>query len=131
MDTNNNNRMKPNNGGIKFNLNWFYALILVILGILYITNQDGGVKKNITYTEFQNYVEKGYVSKIVAYNDNSLDVYIKPEFAPEVLKTDAANIGRSPMVNTRIGSTQSLEEFLKESKEANAELKDISIDYQE
>ena len=63
--------MKPNNGGIKFNLNWFYALILVILGILYITNQDGGVKKNITYTEFQNYVEKGYVNKIVAYNDNS------------------------------------------------------------
>ena len=109
MNTNNNR--KPSGGAPKFNLNWFYALILVILGILYITNQDGGVKKSITYTEFQTYVEKGYVNKIVAYNDNSLDVYIKPEFAPEVLKTDAANIGRSPMVNTRIGSTQSLEEF--------------------
>ena len=120
-DTNNNR--KPSGGAPKFNLNWFYALILVILGILYITNQDGGVKKSITYTEFQTYVEKGYVNKIVAYNDNSLDVYIKPEFAPEVLKTDAANIGRSPMVNTRIGSTQSLEEFLKETKTANPELK--------
>ena len=129
MNTNNNR--KPSGGAPKFNLNWFYALILVILGILYITNQDGGVKKSITYTEFQTYVEKGYVNKIVAYNDNSLDVYIKPEFAPEVLKTDAANIGRSPMVNTRIGSTQSLEEFLKETKTANPELKDITIDYQE
>lgn len=129
MNTNNNR--KPSSGAPKFNLNWFYALILVILGILYITNQDGGVKKSITYTEFQTYVEKGYVNKIVAYNDNSLDVYIKPEFAPEVLKTDAANIGRSPMVNTRIGSTQSLEEFLKETKTANPELKDITIDYQE
>ena len=123
--------MKPNGGVPKFNLNWFYALILVILGVLYFTNQDGGLKKSITYTEFQNYVEKGYVNKIVAYNDNSLDVYIKPEFAPEVLKTDAAKIGRSPMVNTRIGSTQSLEEFLKEEKEKNPELKKISIDYQE
>ena len=83
MNTNNNR--KPSGGAPKFNLNWFYALILVILGILYITNQDGGVKKSITYTEFQTYVEKGYVNKIVAYNDNSLDVYIKPEFAPEVL----------------------------------------------
>lgn len=130
MSTNNSN-MKPNSGAPRFNLNWFYALILVILGVLYFTNQDGGVKKSITYTEFQNYVEKGYVNKIVAYNDNSLDVYIKPEFAPEVLKTEAAKIGRSPMVNTRIGSTQSLEEFLKEGKEKNPELRNISIDYQE
>ena len=37
MNTNNNR--KPSGGAPKFNLNWFYALILVILGILYITNQ--------------------------------------------------------------------------------------------
>lgn len=54
----NNTNPKANNGGPKFNLNWFYALIIVILGILYLTNQDGGIKKSITYTEFQNYVEK-------------------------------------------------------------------------
>ena len=129
MNTNNNR--KPGGVAPKFNLNWFYALILVILGILYITNQDGGIKKEINYTEFRTYVEKGYVNKIVAYNDNSLDVYIKPEFAPEVLKTDATNIGRSPMVTTRIGSTQSLEDFLKEAKTAHPELKDIVLDYQE
>ena len=127
----NNTNPKANNGGPKFNLNWFYALIIVILGILYLTNQDGGIKKSITYTEFQNYVEKGYVNKIVAYNDNSLDVYIKPEHAPEVLKIPVEKIGRSPMVNTRIGSTDSLEEFLKEEKANHPDRADITIDYQE
>lgn len=126
----NNNKMKPNGGAPKFSLNWFYALILVVLGVLYITNQDGGMTKSIIYTEFQNYVQKGYVNKIVSYNDNSLDVYIKPEFAPEVFKTDASKIGRNPVVNTRVGSTESLEEFLKEEKAKNPNL-NISLDYQE
>lgn len=126
----NNNKMKPNGGTPKFSLNWFYALILVVLGVLYITNQDGGMTKSIIYTEFQNYVQKGYVNKIVSYNDNSLDVYIKPEFAPEVFKTDASKIGRNPVVNTRVGSTESLEEFLKEEKAKNPNL-NISLDYQE
>ena len=79
----NNNAPRPNTGGTpKFNLNWLYALIILVLGILYFTTQDGGISKSITYTEFKGYVQKGYVTKIVSYNDNSLDVYIKPEFAP-------------------------------------------------
>lgn len=127
----NNNAPRPNTGGTpKFNLNWLYALIILVLGILYFTKQDGGMSKSITYTEFKGYVQKGYVTKIVSYNDNSLDVYIKPEFAPEVFKTDAKKIGRSPMVTTRIGSTDSLEKFLEEEETKNPQNK-IGVDYQE
>ena len=127
----NNNAPKPNAGGTpKFNLNWLYALIILVLGILYFTKQDGGISKSITYTEFKGYVQKGYVTKIVSYNDNSLDVYIKPEFAPEVFKTNAQKIGRSPMVTTRIGSTDSLEKFLEEEETKNPQNK-IGVDYQE
>lgn len=127
----NNNAPRPNTGGTpKFNLNWLYALIILVLGILYFTKQDGGMSKSITYTEFKGYVQKGYVTKIVSYNDNSLDVYIKPEFAPEVFKTDAKKIGRSPMVTTRIGSTDSLEKFLVEEETKNPQNK-IGVDYQE
>lgn len=127
----NNNAPKPNTGGTpKFNLNWLYALIILVLGILYFTKQDGGISKSITYTEFKGYVQKGYVTKIVSYNDNSLDVYIKPEFAPEVFKTNAQKIGRSPMVTTRIGSTDSLEKFLEEEETKNPQNK-IGVDYQE
>ena len=127
----NNNAPRPNTGGTpKFNLNWLYALIILVLGILYFTKQDGGISKSITYTEFKGYVQKGYVTKIVSYNDNSLDVYIKPEFAPEVFKTNAQKIGRSPMVTTRIGSTDSLEKFLEEEETKNPQNK-IGVDYQE
>lgn len=130
MSANNNNTPKPNNGGIKFNLNWLYAFIIAILGVLILTNQDDGMQKNITYTEFQNYVDKGYVKKINAYSDNSLEVFIKPEFAPEVFKTNVKQIGRNPKVTTRVGSATSLDDYLKEYKEKNPENK-INIEYKE
>lgn len=109
-------------------MNWLYALIIVVLAILYITNQDGGVSKSINYTEFKDYVAKGYVSKVDVYNDQSVDVYLKPEFAPEVFKTDADKIGRSPMVTTRIGTTDSVEKLLDDAKKADPK-NDVSIEY--
>lgn len=126
----NNNKQQPKGGMPRFSLNWFYALLIIVLGVLYFTNEDGGMSKSITYTEFEDYVEKGYVTKIVSYNDNSMDVYIKPEYAPEVFKTDADKIGRSPMVTTRIGSSDSVEKLLKEQEVSHPEYK-IGLEYKE
>ena len=40
----------------KFNLNWLYMIIAMMLLGLYLTNESGTATKNISYDEFQQYV---------------------------------------------------------------------------
>ena len=64
-----NNSKKPNNkvNMPKFNLNWMYMIIALMLLGLYFANGSSSVSKNISYDEFQQYVRDGYVSKVIGY----------------------------------------------------------------
>ena len=73
--------------------------------ILYFSNQEGGIDKQITYTEFKDMINKGYANKIIAYDDNTVEMYIKPEFVKDVFKNDYKKVGRNPALNVEIGST--------------------------
>lgn len=104
----------------KFNLNWLYLVIMMMLGALYFTNQGGVASKNINYTEFKDYVAKGYANKIIAYDDNSVELYLKPEYIKEVFKADADKTGKNPVLNVEVGSMDTLDKFLeKETEEGN------------
>ena len=97
----------------KFNLNWLYMLIaLMLLGLLW-ANQGSSVSKNIPYDEFQSYVENGYISKVVGYDDNSVEVYIKPQYIGKVFKQDSTKVGRNPMITTEVPSRDKLDEYLE------------------
>ena len=52
-----NNSKKPNNkvNMPKFNLNWMYMIIALMLLGLYFDNGSSSVTKNISYDEFQQY----------------------------------------------------------------------------
>ena len=73
----------------KFNLNWLYMLIAMALLGLYLTNESTTPTKDLSYDEFQQYVRNGYVSKVVGYDDNSIEVYIKPQHVADVFKEDS------------------------------------------
>ena len=45
-ETNNNNKPKINMP--RFNLSWLYVIIAMSFGILYFSNQEGGIDKQIT-----------------------------------------------------------------------------------
>lgn len=119
MDNNKKTNNKVNMP--KFNLNWLYLVIMIMLAALYFTNQGGTVgSKNINYTEFKDYVSKGYANKIIAYDDNSVELYLKPEYIKEVFKADSGKIGKNPVLNVEIGSMDMLDKFLeKETEEGN------------
>ena len=51
----------------RFNLSWLYVIIAMSFAILYFSNQEGGIDKQITYTEFKDMINKGYANKIIAY----------------------------------------------------------------
>jgi cell division protease FtsH len=112
---NNNNNNKMNMP--KFNLNWLYFIILATLLGLYLTNSDSSTNKEVSYNQFQAYVDSGYVSRIVGYDDNSVEFYIKPQYVGTVFGKDSTKVGRNAMVTTESPSRESLDNFLQREKE--------------
>jgi cell division protease FtsH len=114
-ETNNN---KPKMNMPRFNLSWLYMFIAMTIAYLYFTSDDNaGVNRELTYTEFKDMVTKGYASKIIAYNDNTVDLFIKPEHVKDVFKDDYKKVGRSPSVHVEVGSIDSLDKFLEKAQE--------------
>ena len=102
----------------RFNLSWLYMFIAMTIAYLYFTSDDNaGVNRELTYTEFKDMVTKGYASKIIAYNDNTVDLFIKPEHVKDVFKDDYKKVGRSPSVHVEVGSIDSLDKFLEKAQE--------------
>ncbi|WP_299233297.1 ATP-dependent zinc metalloprotease FtsH [uncultured Bacteroides sp.] len=98
------------------NLSWLYIIIAMTMAFLYITSDEGSMSKEITYTEFKDMVKKGYADKIIAYDNNSVEMYIKPENIVDVFKKDAPKVGKSPSVKIQVGSMESLDKFLDEEQ---------------
>ena len=119
MDNNNNNaNKKPNKVNMpKFNLNWLYMIIAMMLLGLYITNENSTGIKSVSYDEFQQYVRDGYMSKIIGYDDNSVEAYIKPQYVKNVFQTDSSKVGKNPMITTEAPSRESLGNFLQKEKD--------------
>ena len=100
----------------KFNMNWLYILIIVGLMVAYLsggTNSLGGsATQEATYTQFKQYVEKGYVLSVVANKtENTLKLYINPKYSREVYKTSAKNLGTNPYVEVQFGSVDEVDRF--------------------
>ena len=115
--SNRNNRNKMP----RFNLSWLYVVIAVALGYLFFTGNDGeggGASKNVTYTEFKQYVELGYANKIVANkNEGTVRMFVKPEHIRDVFKTGVEQAGKQPFVQAEVPSADKLDEFITQQQE--------------
>ena len=112
------NYNKPKSNMPRFNLSWLYMFIAMTIAYLYFTSDDStSIDRQLTYTEFKNMVNKGYASKIIAYNDNTVDMFIKPEYVKEVFKDDYKKVGRSPSMQVEVGSIDALDSFLEKAQE--------------
>lgn len=112
----NNNSNKSKINVPKPNLSWLYILIALAIAFLYITSDEGSMSKEITYTEFKDMVKKGYADKIIAYDNNSVEMYIKTENIVDVFKKEATKVGKTPSVRVQVGSMDSLDKFLDEEQ---------------
>ncbi|MBP3774419.1 MAG: ATP-dependent zinc metalloprotease FtsH [Bacteroidaceae bacterium] len=104
----------------RFNLNWLYAIIILVLAyLLYTGNQAGGsYRKNVSYTEFKQYVEKGYADRItVNKGKGNVEMYVKKEHVGKIFG-GASAAGESPCVVADIPSVDNVDNFLSEQQEA-------------
>ena len=85
--------MDNQNDKPRFNLSWIYIIVAVALGYLFMTNDSGGAKegayRKATYSEFQDYVDKGWCSRIVVnQKEGELRMYVEPEHTRDIFKRD-------------------------------------------
>ena len=113
----NNKKQKP-----RFSLTWLYIIIAVVLGLMYF-NGEGGMAtgdeiKQATYSEFKEYVDRGYASRIEVMKDQgSLKMYVKGEHIRDVFPKHKKGSTVEPYVVVEFGSVDKLEEFIDKKQE--------------
>ena len=121
MEEQNNNKNKNRNKTPRFTFSWVYVIIAIALGYFFFTSGDettGGSSKNVTYTEFKQYVEQGYANKIVASKDEgTVKMFVKPEHIRDVFKAGVKQTGKQPYVQAEFPSADKLDEFVTSQQE--------------
>ena len=124
----------PNNQPPKFRFNmyWLYGAIAVFLIAITFINEESP-KKDVPYSNFQEYVEKGYVEKIVVItNKNEADVSLKDD--PQAIKIVLGEGGeklypKKPQLTVRIPSPEKLDDFITANSAKTG--KKIDVRYEE
>ena len=119
--SNNFNNLGRGNGPKmpRFNMNWLYTIILIALIALFFSGGGealgGSAAKEASYTEFKQYVDKGYVLSVVANKtESTLKIYINPKYTRDVYKMSAQNVGPNPYVKVRFGSIDEMDKYVNE-----------------
>ena len=104
----------------RFNMNWIYGIVILLLAFLYITSgrDSSSVKTETSYSDFKVMVMKGYADKIVVNKyQSSLEMYVKPEHIRDVFHQGVQQTGKSPTVTVAIGSVDQVEQFINKARE--------------
>ncbi len=103
----------------KFNLNWMYMFIaLMLLGLYWSSNYQSNGSKAVPYSEFEKYVRSGYIGKVIGNDDRTIEAYIKSDAVGAVFGADSSKIGKNPIITTNGPSNDELNQFLKKEQEA-------------
>lgn len=118
MNINNQNSPQRQQGGPKFNLTWLYLLIIVALGFIYFSSNGVSSAQETSYTQFQQYVAKGYVEKVVANKtDGSVKAYVKNQNIRDVFGTTPQNVP-DPVLSVQTPSLDNVQSFLDAQEKA-------------
>lgn len=103
----------------KFNISWIYGIIILILAYLFFTRNDSSASKNASYSDFKEYVTRGYASKIIANKDEGiLRMYVKPEYIRDIFKSGVDKTGKNPYLDITYPSNDKLEDFLDQQQQS-------------
>ena len=103
----------------RFNMNWIYGMIVLVLVYLFVTSTGSSTSKTVDYTTFEQYVENGYASRIVAQKDKGvLQMYVTKEHLKDVFNTnDLSKIGGTPAVTVEYADNGKLMELVDKARQ--------------
>ena len=107
----------------QFSLTWLYLIIAIVLGFLILNGGSGslldGGSKEVTYSQFKEYVKKGYASKVVVNKkEGTLVMYVEPVHLRDVFPTTKIKPGATSVVQSQFPSADKLEDFMEQEHEA-------------
>ena len=117
----------------KFNMNWLYISVLVIIGIFAFSGGGSllgvdGVSKTASYTEFKEYVNSKYASKVIVNSsERKLKMYVVPGARKAVFAQPDDRLGKNPYVEVNFGSVDKVEDFLQLARQSG-KLKDYDFE---
>ena len=111
---------------IKINITWLYLAIgAFLIGITFWDTPEES--KKVAYSQFQQYVEKGYISKIVVVNKETAEATINENDSLAFIEiygsTDAhKHIGKKSILEVSIPSAESFDNYITSKQEQNIEV---------
>ena len=115
-----NNNKKPG-----FGLGWLYGIIaLALAGLYFFSGGANDAPRRINYSQFREYVQKGWVQTVIAYDNRKVELTLVPDSMAAVLGQAVAaeykQTGHPVRMVTETGSLESLDEYLStQSAEGN------------
>ena len=103
-------------------MNWIYGIVILSLIVLYFTQgqEKSSINTQVSYSDFKVMVDKGYAKEIVVNKyQNTLDMYVKPEYIRDVFHQGVEQTGKNPAVSVAIGSVDQVEQFINKAREDN------------
>ena len=111
--------MRPKLGGSNpkrpFNPYWVYAIVLAILMGMWFFGQDNTVKE-ITWSEFQEYVSDNRIQSVVIYNNKETAEAVIREESVETVFGESARTGRTPVILVKGPSPDAISEYIDSVK---------------
>lgn len=104
----------------RFNLNWVYVIIIIILAWLLYQGSGGNsaFQKEVNYSDFQQYVSLGYASKItINKGDGKVTMYVKKKYAGKIFG-NAAQAGNNANVTADIPSVDNVDNYITQQRAA-------------
>jgi len=114
-----------NNKKTGFNLGWLYVIIaLALAGLYFFGGGTNDAPRRINYSQFREYVQRGWVETVIAYDNRKVELTLVPDSTAAVLGQAVAaeykQAGRPVRMVTETGSLESLDEYLSaQSAEGN------------
>lgn len=116
MSEKKNNPLSKNKA-IKLNMYWMYAIIgVVLIGLYYM--QDNSINKDVSWTEFGQYVEKRGVKKMVVYDKSKVEGFLTDSLAGKIFHKNefTAGNGLEAKIVANIPSSDAMEKKIEEWK---------------
>ena len=110
-----NNPLKPKKGGIKLSMYWAYAIVVAFLLVM-LYMDDNSLKKEVSFTKFEQYVATGGITKITVFtNVNKAEAVLSDSLAATVFPSSQFKAGKGvkAQIETDIPSADKIQDQIE------------------
>lgn len=116
----------------RFNINWIYGVIIIVLIWLFFTGSGTGSTPEIPYSKFEHYVHQGYATKIVAdKEDGILKMTVDANHLEKVFGKNNKKKATGNVVKVEYASNEKLLELVENARKEGVFIGELTFEHSE